>query len=58
MVCTGTNLVDAEETTASIVEDAPALLRLSEESAGAPALTAALQERGVQVTLLHHLDDF
>lgn len=58
MVRTGTNLVDAEETTASIVEDVPALLRLKEESAGAPALTAALQERGVQVTLLYYYDRF
>ena len=44
-----TNLHDAEETVASIVEDAAALRRLEGPGAGGAALTALLAGRGVQV---------
>ncbi|EIE19717.1 nucleotide-binding domain-containing protein [Coccomyxa subellipsoidea C-169] len=45
----GTNLVDAEETTSSIVEDSAALTKVTVESAGTPSLRESLQDRNVQV---------
>ncbi|CAL8471382.1 g10924 [Coccomyxa elongata] len=55
----GTNLVDAEETTSSIVEDSPVLPKIGPDSAGSPGLTAALQEQDVQVVTFsdwHRID--
>lgn len=48
--CAGTNLIDAEETVNSIVEDAPDLAARSDhDRGGAASLVPALQARGVQV---------
>lgn len=52
-LCSGTNLVDAEETTQSVVEDADSLPRLPAGAAGSAVLLPALQERGVQVAFSH-----
>lgn len=50
----GTNLVDAEETTSSIVEDSPDLPKMKPDAAGHSTLSDALHYRKVQVIILLH----
>jgi hypothetical protein len=50
----GTNLVDAEETTSSIVEDSPDLPKMKPGAAGHSTLSDALHYRNVQVIILLH----
>ena len=48
----GTNLIDAEETVNSIVEDAPELARSEPARTGSAGLVPELQALGVQVQAL------